>query len=90
MTEKEKPIGLNYRILIPQLTEEFKFKVVSNKINLSDVFIISEAGEKYAKKLIKKDVNENYALNYIQYISSPEVITKQKEKSLFKKIFNIK
>lgn len=56
--EKIKPIvkGLNFRLLVPQLTEAYKLKVCLGEANPIDIFQISEASNEYLISLIKVDV----------------------------------
>lgn len=50
------PKGLNFRLLIPQLTEEFKLKVALGEIELTSIFKISQGSNNYLISLIKHDI----------------------------------
>ena len=51
----EKPKGINFRVLVHQLTPKFKMNVMKDNIKLSDVFILSDKGEAMLKNLIEED-----------------------------------
>lgn len=75
--ENVKPVvkGLNFRLLVPQLTEAYKLKVCLGESNPIDIFQISEASNKYLISLIKVDVKSKLPikekqslLNYLKSI----------------------
>ncbi len=57
-----KPQGLNFRLLVHQLTDEFKIKVVLGEVDLKTIFDIREPSEKYLVNLIKYDIKDKLPL----------------------------
>lgn len=53
-----KPQGLNFRLLVHQLTDEFKIKVVLGEVDLKTIFDIKEPSEKYLVSLIKLNIKD--------------------------------
>lgn len=61
--KQRKPyIGINFRILISQLTEEYKLKVAFGEVKPKEVFNISETAESFFIDLIKKDLGDKLKL----------------------------
>lgn len=79
----KKPIkrGLNFSLLLDQLTTDYKKQVLEGTQKLSSTFNISPSSEKYLKDLIRKD---------IKIISIPETldIPKDLEQKWFQKILS--
>lgn len=57
-----KPQGLNFKLLVHQLTDEFKLKVVVGEVDLRTIFDISEPSEKYLVNVIKHDIKDRLPL----------------------------
>ncbi len=63
MEGNDKKAGINFKLLLNQLTPEFKQSIESGKpfkVNkLSDIFIVSEKGEIMLHNLIDSNVRKN-------------------------------
>jgi len=72
--EKVVKKGLNFRLLVPQLTEAYKLKVCLGESNPIDIFQISEASNEYLISLIKVDVRSKLPIkekqNLLQYLKT--------------------
>lgn len=66
--------GLNFRLLVPQLTEEYKLKVCLEEVNPKDIFQISDSSNEYLISLIKHDVRSNLPIkekqSLVQYLKN--------------------
>lgn len=59
MDAADRKSGINFKLLISQLTSDFKEKVASDKIKVKDIFILSVKGETMLNNLIASNVRRN-------------------------------
>lgn len=83
-----KPKGLNFTLLVPQLTEEFKLKVVLGEKYLQDVFDITDPSEKYLIALIKADIKHRLPEKTKKEVLPIEQKEKYKLVDKIKQLFN--
>lgn len=86
--QKREFVGINFSILIPQLTEDFKLKIALGEIKPSDFLILSDVAEKYFIKLIRKDVKEKLEIEIA--LTKKEQEQESKLTKIIKSIFKIK
>lgn len=55
--------GLNFKKLVPILSDEYKLAIANNEKRVTEIFPLSEAASKYLTSLIKKEVKDNSNLS---------------------------
>lgn len=55
--------GLNFKKLVPVLSDEYKLAIANNEKRVTEIFPLSEAASKYLTSLIKKEVKDNSNLS---------------------------